>query len=137
MTTQSLPSFTIFLRVGCCSWQSSFTVQKATLDFRPGSGAKPSVLHWHAVKAWRRVRFPELAAALGILLTPFRKQREAFRQGSGAKLSVLHWHAVNAWRRVRFPELAAALGISSTVQKATLGLQTRQLREAVRHWHAV
>jgi hypothetical protein len=58
MTTQSLPSFTIFLRVGCCSWQSSFTVQKATLDFRPGSSAKPSILHAMLLKRGEECFFP-------------------------------------------------------------------------------
>ena len=41
--------------------------RKRRWAFRP-CGATPAVLHRHAAKAWRRVRFSEMAAALAVFL---------------------------------------------------------------------
>ena len=49
-------------------WTVSYRRFKASKWATSWSFEKPSVLHCHAVKAWRRVLFPELGAALGILI---------------------------------------------------------------------
>ena len=77
-TTGSLPSFIIFLHAGSCS---AFFLHRSERDVRPSDQARREAFpsfrpYCHGVKAWRRMLFPELAAALGILLKPFRKRRE-------------------------------------------------------------
>ena len=56
-----------FSRPGSCPWRSSETVQKATLGLQTGQQREAFHPSRHAVKARRRMLFPELAAALSAL----------------------------------------------------------------------
>ena len=98
LNREALPSFIAMLLKrgeGAFSVFLSFLAGLRTLFYRRFEASKsatiklpfekPSVLHCHAVKVRRRVLFPELAAALGVLLWPFRSPPDAVRPGSGAK----------------------------------------------------
>ena len=109
---RSLPSFiAMLLKRGegsvFPSWRLllAFFFDRSESNIRPSdrAAAKPSVLHCHAVKAWRRIRFSELAAEKATLGLLTGQRREAFCP-SPCCYSM-------ARRRVRFSELAAALGI--------------------------
>ena len=83
----------------------------STVKRRPESRS-PSVLHCHAVKAWRRC-FLRFLSFLAGLRTLFYRRFEASKSATiklpFEKPSVLHCHAVKAWRGVLVPELAASL----------------------------
>ena len=130
---RSLPSFiAMLLKRGegsvFPSWRLllAFFFDRSESNIRPSdrAAAKPSVLHCHAVKAWRRIRFSELAAEKATLGLLTGQRREAFcpslpccysmAKGPFFRAGGCSWHS------------------SSTVQKATLSLQTGQRREAFR-----